>query len=202
MIGLLLKDLMCTRRYIIIMILAAIGMSMAFNSGRESVVMIPTIITASLIGTAQAYDDECGWESYASATGISRKMIVVEKYVLGILLTFLGILAGAVALAICHLIEPWDIDIFTVVLFYVIGIFGGYFSIGASLYVDHRFGSGYLGIVFAGTIGAMAGFGTVAGMVVEVTDFAGYCAIICAGLAILDIILFFMNIRIIETKDL
>lgn len=202
MIGLLMKDLMCTRKAIVLMIMVGIVISMAFNSGREAVVMIPTIIAASLVGTAQAYDDECGWESYASATGISRRKLVIEKYVLGLLTIVFGMLGGVVALSICNLIEPWNIDLGNVGLFYAIGFFGGYVSIGASLYIDHRFGSGYLGIVVAATIGAMAGLGTVAGNIVDASDLVGYTAVICTGLAVIDIILLLMNIRIIERKDL
>lgn len=199
--GLLLKDLMCIKKAILMMTVVGIILTIAFRDIGDGMILIPVMISASLVGTAQAYDDECNWLTYATATGVKRSEHLKQKYVLGMITTVIGLGAGLVAIALNHMIDPWEHDITVMVTFALVGVLGGFMTIGISLFIDQRYGSGYLGIVFALSIGIIAGLS--AGLSIAGIDMTAVtvAAVLSIALLVIDAIIYMANIRLLESKD-
>lgn len=88
--GLLIKDLLNLRKQsIIILALFVFYMIMAMGSGNVMMFgFVVTLMTVMLTITSMAFDERSNWDKYALTMPISRKDIVLSKYLLG------GILAG------------------------------------------------------------------------------------------------------------
>lgn len=201
MIGLLMKDLMCIKKVALIMAGVSIIIALSFNSGMESMLLAPCLICASLVGTAQSYDGECGWYSYATATGIDRKSLIAEKYVLGLIATAIGVVSGLVGMVIYWFIEPWDISALYLAAFMAMGFVGSFLTIGISLFVDLRFGNGYTGVVYAFTIGAIVALVLCFGMALRNEELLVILMAVSAVIAVLNVALMLLNFRTIERKD-
>lgn len=93
MSGLLLKDLYTIGHNAKQMMLILLIWAVCFLPGRDGSAYI--IICGSLCGmmtaTTFTFDDHCHWEKYAMILPISKKTYVLEKYVLHIIFSLLGI---------------------------------------------------------------------------------------------------------------
>ena len=88
--GLLMKDLLNLKRQggIILLVLAMYGL-FAFSSGMSEVLgSMICVFGAMLPVTALAYDERAKWDKYALTMPVTRRQMVLSKYLLGLLLNF------------------------------------------------------------------------------------------------------------------
>lgn len=96
MLGLMLKDIMNLKKtfriYILFIVFYAL---LSFAGSAASSFMGVMIILITLLPiSAISYDERAKWDRYALTMPVSRHMMVLSKYLLGILLLIPGILAG------------------------------------------------------------------------------------------------------------
>lgn len=97
--GLLLKDLINLRKYgwsalLIIGLYVIFSFSLS-DSGFMSVMIV--LMFSMIAITSFSYDNIAGWDKYALSLPVSRKTIVKSKYVLSLLLSFLGAVMSALS---------------------------------------------------------------------------------------------------------
>jgi ABC-2 type transport system permease protein len=92
MIGLILKDLLNLKRQarILTLLIGVFFVTSVVNKSGESLGSVVSILAATLPITALAYDERSGWDKYALTMPLSRRDLVTSKYLLGILLSFIG----------------------------------------------------------------------------------------------------------------
>ncbi len=91
--GLILKDLLNLRKQARIILLFVgfyfvLGM---INQSGDSFGGVVALLFAMLAVTAMAYDERAGWDKYALTMPVSRRDLVVSKYLLGVLLSLAGL---------------------------------------------------------------------------------------------------------------
>ena len=101
--GLLLKDLMNLKKQSLLL-LVVIVFYLALSFASQSISVFGTMVTvmcAMLPITAMSYDERAHWDRYALTMPLSRRDLVVEKYLLGLLMLLgslgLSLLVQAVA---------------------------------------------------------------------------------------------------------
>ena len=96
--GLLLKDLLNLRTQgrIILLFVGFYFVLGVINQSGDSFGGVVALLFAMLAVTALAYDERAGWDKYALTMPISRRDLVVSKYLLGVLLSFAGLLLNLV----------------------------------------------------------------------------------------------------------
>lgn len=97
--SLLIKDFYNLRKsLLVIFIIDAIFYAIVFlpSSGPEAFTAASTMMFSAVALTSYTYDDESGWNTYALATPISRKDLVLSKFVVLILYTLIGLLIGMI----------------------------------------------------------------------------------------------------------
>ncbi len=95
--GLLLKDLMNLKKQSLLLLIV-VGFYLVVSLVNASVSVFSTMLTvmcAMLPITAMSYDERAHWDRYALTMPLSRRDLVVEKYLLGFLM-----LLGALALSL------------------------------------------------------------------------------------------------------
>ncbi len=93
--GLLIKDLLVLKKTgRLFLALIALYLFMGITMGTDFGPMM-VFISGMLTITTFAYDEQAKWDAYALSMPISRRDIVRSKYLLAILLVFLGALLGA-----------------------------------------------------------------------------------------------------------
>lgn len=104
MSGLLLKDFYTIGHNAKQMMLILLIWAFCFLPGRDGSTYI--IICGSLCGmmtaTTFTFDDHCHWEKYAMILPISKKTYVLEKYVLHIIFSLLGIAVSTVVSVVAN----------------------------------------------------------------------------------------------------
>lgn len=63
-----------------------------------------------------SYDDFSKWDTYAQSMPLSRRTIVLEKYVLGLLLIVIGCAAALLFGVLTHLMNGMNIDLFELLI--------------------------------------------------------------------------------------
>lgn len=96
--GLILKDLLNLRKQarIILMFVGFYFVLGVVNQNGDSFGGVVALLFAMLAVTALAYDERAGWDKYALTMPVSRRDLVVSKYLLGLLLSFVGFLLNLV----------------------------------------------------------------------------------------------------------
>ena len=103
MIGLIYKDLMVMRKTLALymVIFAVYGyMGIVYNQGGLLFAMV-LVLSAMLPVSSIAYDERCKWDKIANTAPLSRKEIVLAKYLFAILLTVFSV-------AVCFVIYLFD----------------------------------------------------------------------------------------------
>ena len=103
MIGLIYKDLMVMRKPLALymVIFAVYGyMGIAYDQGGLLFAMV-LVLSAMLPVSSIAYDERCKWDKIANTAPLSRKEIVMAKYLFAILLTVFSV-------AVCFVIYLFD----------------------------------------------------------------------------------------------
>ena len=103
MLGLVYKDLMVMRKTLVLymVIFAVYGyMDIAYNQGGLLIAMV-LILSSILPVSSIAYDERCKWDRIANTTPLSRKEIVLAKYLFAIVLTVFSV-------AVCFVIYLFD----------------------------------------------------------------------------------------------
>lgn len=92
--GLIIKDFLNLRKnFGIVVALYIFYVLLAYKSGDpKMLISIIVLILTMMSITSMALDDLAKWDKYALAMPISRKKLVVSKYILSILLGIIGIL--------------------------------------------------------------------------------------------------------------
>lgn len=90
MTGLILKDLLNLKRQLKIYIIFIIFYCAVFSSSNNFGMLSGMIIMFSVMVpvTAMAYDEKDKWDTYALTTPVSRKELVLSKYVVGLIFLF------------------------------------------------------------------------------------------------------------------
>lgn len=103
MIGLIYKDLMVMRKtlalYMVIFVVYGY-MGIAYDQGGLLIAMV-LVLSAILPVSSIAYDERCKWDKIANTAPLSRKEIVMAKYLFAILLTVFSV-------AVCFVIYLFD----------------------------------------------------------------------------------------------
>ena len=103
MIGLIYKDLMVMRKTLALywVIFAVYGyMGIAYDQGGLLFAMV-LVLSSILPVSSIAYDERCKWDKIANTAPLSRKEIVMAKYLFAILLTVFSV-------AVCFVIYLFD----------------------------------------------------------------------------------------------
>ena len=103
MIGLIYKDLMVMRKTLALylVIFAVYGyMGIAYDQGGLLFAMV-LVLSAMLPVSSIAYDERCKWDKIANTAPLSRKEIVLAKYLFAIVLTVFSV-------AVCFVIYLFD----------------------------------------------------------------------------------------------
>ena len=104
MSGLLLKDFYTIGHNAKQMMVILLIWAVCFLPGRDGSTYI--IMCASLCGmmtaTTFTFDDKCHWEKYAMILPISKKAYVLEKYVLHMIFSLLGVAAGTTVTVVAN----------------------------------------------------------------------------------------------------
>jgi len=96
--GLIIKDLFLLRKQGKILLLLAVFYT-AFSIFTKNISMLGAVVAMMCVMmpiTTLSYDEYCKWDRYALAMPVSGKMIVLSKYVLGLLLTLAGSILACV----------------------------------------------------------------------------------------------------------
>lgn len=123
--GLIIKDFLNLRKNLKITLLI-IGFFAIYAYGTNNpsyMIAMVTFILAMMSITSMAYDDMTKWDRYALAMPISRKDIVISKYILSILLSILSILISFSATYLLILprsnMDRKELLLITYVVFYI-----------------------------------------------------------------------------------
>lgn len=102
MLGLLIKDLFNTRKQavwyvamiILFSVLSVVMQNVAFCA------TLGILVTVSMPLTAVAYEEKDGWQKFIVASGMNMKVIVAEKYLLGLSFALLSSVAYSVVFSV------------------------------------------------------------------------------------------------------
>ena len=102
MLGLLIKDLFNTRKQavwyvamiILFSVLSVVMQNVAFCA------TLGILVTVSMPLTAVAYEEKDGWQKFIVASGMNMKVIVAEKYLLGLSFALLNSVAYSVVFSV------------------------------------------------------------------------------------------------------
>ncbi len=119
MLGLLIKDFLTVKQQLRIMLLLLIfylifGITTNNSSALWTMFMV---ISAMLPITTMAYDEKANWDKYALSLPVSRKTIVLSKYLFGIILTLLSMIIAIPFTALMAYLSPEiEISILTTIV--------------------------------------------------------------------------------------
>ena len=106
MLGLLVKDLYMLKHYsksaLVVLAVFALVFGLIGN-GAANFMGVSIIICAMLASTSMGYDSWAKWDMYALTTPVTRKEMVLSKYILLLTLALLGALVGVVVLLLLSL---------------------------------------------------------------------------------------------------
>ncbi len=96
--GLILKDLLNLRKQarIILLFVGFYFVLGVINQSGDSFGGVVALLFAMLAVTAMAYDERAGWDKYALTMPVSRRDLVVSKYLLGVLLSLAGLVLNLI----------------------------------------------------------------------------------------------------------
>jgi ABC-2 type transport system permease protein len=96
--GLLLKDLLNLRKQarIILLFVGFYFVLGVINQNGDSFGGVVALLFAMLTVTALAYDERAGWDKYALTMPVSRRELVLSKYLLGVLLSGVAFLLNLI----------------------------------------------------------------------------------------------------------
>lgn len=98
MIGLLIKDLLNIRKELkIYALFIAVYVAITFVSQDTNILMaVIAMMCVMMPLTAIAYDEKANWDKYSLTMPISRKEIVLSKYILGVGLATMGLIITSI----------------------------------------------------------------------------------------------------------
>ncbi|MEG2377789.1 MAG: ABC-2 transporter permease [Clostridia bacterium] len=97
MTGLILKDLINLKKVVgiyCVLIVFYIIMGISMKNGASFMCAILCFIGVMLPMSAMAFDEQSKWDAYAATLPISRKTIVLSRYLLGVLMAAIALLAS------------------------------------------------------------------------------------------------------------
>lgn len=108
--GLILKDLYNMKkqgRLVLVMIVFYLCMSL-FDGNPELLIGVLSIMMISLTITALAYDERSHWDRYALTMPVSRSDLVLEKYILGSILSVAAFIINTIFLLVTGEGNPFE----------------------------------------------------------------------------------------------
>lgn len=142
--GLLLKDLFVLQRQakFYLLIVAALVVVSFFNPTMQVFVAMYFVLFGMMLPiTAMAYDERSGWDKLALAMPVTRKKLVVGKYLLGGLLLVGAIAVTALLKGIYGVVIGWDAAIPQAVMMVTIGMLLGSVFLSVLLPVMFKVGT-------------------------------------------------------------
>ncbi len=98
MLGLIIKDLFTLKKQLgALLFIGAFYIVFSLMSQNTAILGgVAAILTATLPMTSAAFDEKSGWDKYAATMPVSRSLMVISKYVLGLSLAAVMLLITAV----------------------------------------------------------------------------------------------------------
>lgn len=109
--GLIIKDLLNLKKNLYSVLGLVIFLSFIGFSNNEPSVLISmiTMVFTILTITTIAYDDLARWDKYALAMPVSRRSIVLSKYIISALLSVFGVLLSTISAFIISMFKVYDL---------------------------------------------------------------------------------------------
>lgn len=142
--GLIIKDLLNLKKYLLTILLIIIFliafMSFSFEDSSITVSIIIIIINSMMTITTFSFDEITKWDMYAMSFPISRKNLVLSKYILALIL---GIIGFIMSLFISILIDSFknNIDILELLTINFISMAASLILISIILPIVFKFGA-------------------------------------------------------------
>ena len=126
--GLIIKDLLNLRKSLKTMLVSLLffGFYSFAMKSPEYLLGIATFMLSIMAITSIAYDEASEWETFALATPLSRKQLVLSKYALAGLLILIGVLSsGLISLFIIipNKISVWQLAIGAYIVAFIASLF-------------------------------------------------------------------------------
>lgn len=127
--GLFYKDLLCSKPYLLFLVLMMALFGILFSaSSMEAFAGAMIMVCAMLVVTSMGTDETTGWNQYAAVTPVSARDVVLSKYLLLLFYSFCGVaLATVVELVVnlfLHSVDWLQYGILIVMVFGIACVFG------------------------------------------------------------------------------
>lgn len=113
MLGLIKKDLLLLKtntKVFIFIILFYVLFGVTSDFGPAIITAMITLVMSMMVLSTMQWDEQTKWISYALTTPVSRKMLVISKYLLSLITITIGAIAGFVCSIIVALIKNLVFD--------------------------------------------------------------------------------------------
>ncbi|MBE5947975.1 MAG: ABC-2 transporter permease [Lachnospiraceae bacterium] len=113
MLGLIKKDLLLLKtntKVFIFIILFYILFGVTSDFGPAVITAMLTLVMSMMVLSTMQWDEQAKWNSYALTTPVSRKMLVVSKYLLSLITIVIGTIMGFVCSIIVALTKSLIFD--------------------------------------------------------------------------------------------
>lgn len=113
MLGLIKKDLLLLKtntKVFIFIILFYVLFGVTSDFGPAIITAMITLVMSMMVLSTMQWDEQTKWNSYALTTPVSRKMLVISKYLLSLITITIGAIAGFVCSIIVALIKNLVFD--------------------------------------------------------------------------------------------
>ena len=214
MTGLILKDLLLTKKTILyMMVIAALfGGVYASLDSNYFLAFFSSIMMVSIILSTMSYDEFYHWDRYAASMPISRRQMVLAKFLTCYILFFAGTLFACwVQLAVMYLKgQPFDWEVVSVMS---IGPATGLIGTAIVLPCSYKFGMqkarfamlicyGVPSLLLVLVLKMMPDLLEGMGESLAHLTLWGLVGIVYGVMAVLQIISFLLSVRIMERKEL
>lgn len=198
--ALIYKDLLSVRLTLVVMLVVAVLLAFWICEGSVMSFFLAPAIASTVVGTSLNLDEKSQWMKFAVSSGVSREHIVLNKVLLAVIVTLIGIAAGVIAITAHNMLEPVTLELIETLEAIVFGLAFGMFASTVMIVTAYRFGAGNAGIVAAAVIGGTVGLSVgVADVLNDAMWVLPVCALIlfCISAAIIPV-----AVKVVKDKDL
>ena len=114
MSGLLLKDILNLKSYVTTLVVCIVGYGIIFLTENTGVSAFAIMMFAMVVITTIAYDKQAKWNKYALTMPLTRKDIILSKYIFFVASTIIGAIIGFVLSVIPSILSEKNLELLTV----------------------------------------------------------------------------------------
>ena len=114
MSGLLLKDILNLKSYVTTLVVCIVGYGIIFLTENTGVSAFAIMMFAMVVITTIAYDKQAKWNKYALTMPLTRKDIILSKYIFFVASTIIGAIIGFVLSVIPSILSEKNLEVLTV----------------------------------------------------------------------------------------